>query len=246
MFELNFPLAFLGGLVSFFAPCVLPLLPAYVGFVTGVSTYQLKKKGYSFFRKRMTFSSFLYILGFSFVFVLLGTAAAGVGSTLRRYDFIIQKVGGIIILVLGLEFAGIIKLPLLARTKRFSLPSWANKVGEGRAFLVGVIFATAWTPCIGPVLGSILALAAVSGTAAHGAALLFVYSLGISLPFMLVSLTLASAPKYLSFINKHVGVIARVSGLILAALGILLITNTYRFVNSWLFEVAFRLGYEIK
>lgn len=246
MLDLNLPVAFGAGVVSFFAPCVIPLLPAYIGYVSGVSLKELKEKGYAPFRKKLIISSLLYILGFSLVFVALGTVAAGIGVTLRRYEGIIQRVGGLIILILGLEFAGILHLPLLARERKFQLPLWVNRLGYFRAFFVGLIFATAWTPCVGAVLGSILALAAVSGTAVQGAILLFVYSLGISIPFMVVSLTLASAPKYLSFISKHIGVISKIAGLILAALGLLLLTNTYRFLNSWLFEVAFRLGYEIK
>lgn len=246
MLDLNFPVAFGAGVVSFFAPCVVPLLPAYIGYVTGVSLKDLKGQGYSPFRTKLLSSSLLYILGFSIVFVLLGTAAAGVGSALRRYDFIIQRVGGAIILLLGLEFAGVLNLPFLARQRQFQLPAWAEKFGLARAFFVGIIFAIAWAPCVGAVLGSILALAAVTGTAIKGAALLFVYSLGISVPFLIVSLTLASAPKYLSFINRHIGTIAKIAGLILAVLGLLLLTDTYKFLNSWLFEVAFRLGYEIR
>ncbi len=246
MINLNFAVAFSAGIISFFAPCVVPLLPAYIGYVAGVSTKELKEKGYPPFRRKMIVSSLLYILGFSLVFVLLGTAAASIGTALRRYDFVIQRVGGLIIFVLGLEFAGILNLPFLASTKQFKLPEWTKKLGETRAFFIGLVFATAWTPCVGAVLGSILALAAVSGTAIKGALLLFIYSLGISVPFMIVSLTLASAPKYLSFISRRIGTIARVAGLMLAILGLLLLTDTYKFLNSWLFEVAFRLGYEIK
>lgn len=246
MLDLNFPVAFGAGVISFFAPCVVPLLPAYIGYVTGVSLNELKEKGYAPFRKKLLVSSLLYILGFSIVFVLLGTAAASVGLALRRYGFIIQRVGGLIILILGLEFAGILHLPFLARTKQFQLPKWTEKLGHARAFFIGLVFATAWTPCVGAILGSILTLAAVAGTAVKGAGLLFVYSLGISVPFMIVSLTLASAPKYLSFISRHIGAITRIAGLILAVLGLLLLTDTYKFLNSWLFQVAFRLGYEIR
>ena len=246
MFDVNFPVAFGAGLVSFFAPCVIPLLPAYVGYVTGVSLNELKEKGYAPFRKKLLISSLLYILGFSIVFVLLGTAAASVGASLRRYDFLIQRIGGLIILVLGLQFAGVLHLPFLARTKQFQLPTWVNKLGHARAFFIGIVFATAWTPCVGAVLGSILALAAVSGTAITGASMLFVYSLGISIPFMIVSFTLASAPKYLTFIGNRIGVISKIAGFILAALGILLLTDTYKFLNSFLFDIAFKLGYQIR
>lgn len=246
MLGVNFPIAFGAGLVSFFAPCVIPLLPAYVGYVTGVSLKDLETRGYAPFRRKLILSSLFYILGFSIVFVLLGTAAAGVGFVLRRYDHVIQRIGGLIILILSLQFAGILRFPFLAREKKFKLPAWTMRLGYVRAFLVGLVFAVSWTPCVGTVLGAILTLAAISGTALHGASLLFVYSLGISAPFLVVSLTLSFAPKYLGFINQHVNLIARVSGLILAALGLLLITDTYKYVNSWLFEIAFRLGYQIK
>ena len=246
MFDLNFPVAFGAGLVSFFAPCVVPLLPAYVGYVTGVSLKDLKEQGYAPYRRKLIVTSLFYILGFSVVFVLLGTAAASIGSALRRYDFLIQRIGGLIILILGLEFAGILHLPFLTRQKQFQLPTWTEKLGHARAFFIGLVFATAWTPCVGAVLGSILTLAAVSGTAVTGASLLFVYSLGISVPFLVVSLTLASAPKYLSFISRHIGVISKVAGIILAILGALLLTDTYKFLNSFLFGIAFKFGYQIK
>lgn len=246
MFDVNIPIALGAGLVSFFAPCVVPLLPAYIGYVTGVSVKELKEKGYAKFRKQMLVSSLFYILGFSIVFVLLGTAVASLGVVLRRYDFLIQRIGGVIILILGLEFAGFLNLPFLAKTRQFALPSWVNKLGELRAFVVGLVFATVWTPCVGAILGSILTLAAVSGTAFRGATLLFVYSLGISLPFLIVSMTLMAAPKYLSFINRHIGKISKFAGIILAILGLLLLTDTYKYLNSWLFEAAFRFGYEIK
>jgi len=246
MLDINLPIAFTAGLISFFAPCVIPLLPAYVGYVTGVSVKDLKDKGYVKFRKQMLVSSLFYVLGFSIVFVLLGSAIASVGGVLRTYDHVIQRVGGLIILILGLEFAGFLNFPFLARARKFALPTWINKFGPMRAFVIGLIFATAWTPCVGAVLGSILALAAVSGTALKGATLLFVYSLGISLPFLAVSMTLVAAPKYLSFINKHVGKISMFAGIILAILGLLLLTDTYKYLNSWLFETAFRFGYEIR
>lgn len=246
MIDVNLPVAFGAGVVSFFAPCVLPLLPAYIGYVTGVSVKDLKEEGYSPYIKKMLLTSIFYILGFSLVFVLLGTAAASVGVTLRRHDELIQRVGGLIILILGLEFAGVFHIPFLSRQTAFKLPEWTKKLGYLRAFFVGLIFATAWTPCVGAVLGSILTLAAVSGTAVQGATLLFVYSLGISIPFLIVSMTLASAPKYLSVIGKHIGIISKVAGIILAILGLLLLTDTYKFLNAWLFDVAFMLGYEIR
>lgn len=246
MTGVNLPIAFVAGLVSFFAPCVVPLLPAYVGYVTGVSLGDLQKHGYAPFKKKLILNSIFYILGFSIIFVLLGTISGGIGSFFRRYDFIIQKIGGAVILVLGLEFAGILRIPFLSMQKSFTLPAWTNKLSYLRAFFIGIVFATAWTPCVGAVLGSILALAATVGSGGQGALLLFVYSLGISLPFLLVSITLASAPKYISFISKRIGIISKIAGLALATLGILLLTDTYKYLNAWLFNIAFMLGFEIK
>lgn len=246
MININFPIAFWAGVVSFFAPCVIPLLPAYISYVTGVSLNDLKENGYKPFRKKILLTSIYYILGFSIVFVLLGTAAAGVGIAFRRYDSLIQKLGGLVILILGMDFAGFFHIPFLAKTRQINLPDWTKRLGHVRAFFVGLVFAVTWTPCVGAILGSILALAAVSGTVVVGASLLFVYSLGISLPFLVVSLTLSSAPKYLSFLSKHIGVISKVAGILLAILGILLLTDTYKYLNSWLFNLAFYLGYKIK
>ena len=246
MVDLNFPIAFGAGVASFFAPCIVPLLPAYIGYVAGVSAKDLKVSGYKHYFKKILLSSLFYVLGFSIVFIVLGIAAAGLGVFLRRHSEVVQRIGGLIILVFGLEFAGIINIPFLAYEKRLKLPSWANGLGYLRAFLVGVIFATAWAPCVGAVLGSILTLAAVSGTVAKGASYLLVYSLGISIPFILVSLTIASATKYTLFLTRYVGTVSKIAGILLAALGILLLTDTYKYLYSWLFDVAFRLGYQIR
>ena len=246
MFNVSFLLAFWTGVVSFFAPCLLPLLPAYVGYIAGVSFEDLKNGKGITFSKNIFLSSLFYILGFSVIFVILGTAAGSIGVFFRRNDLFIQRLGGLIILIFGLQFSGLVNIPALAKERRLKLPIWANKLGYVRSFLVGVIFATTWTPCIGAVLGSILTLAAISATAVKGAALLFVYSLGIALPFLLVSFGLALAPRYISFISKRMAVISRVTGIILVVLGVLLLTNTYRYLNGWLFDLAYRLGYQIK
>lgn len=246
MFDIGYTVAFVAGMVSFFAPCVVSLLPAYVGYVTGATMSELKRKSKTTYTRQIFISSILYVLGFSLIFVLLGSAAASVGFIFRKYDFLIQRIGGFVILVLGLEFAGIVNFTFLARQRQFGLPAWTNKFKYGRAFLIGVIFATAWTPCVGPILGSILALAAVEATATKGALLLLTYSLGISLPFLFIAATLASAPRYISLVSKHVRFISVAAGLMLVVVGLLLITDTYKYVNAWIFEVASKLGYEVR
>lgn len=247
MFDsISIPIAFVGGVVSFFAPCIVPLIPVYMSYVLGVSTKELNDKGYGSYVQKLILSSTLYILGFSLIFVILGSSAAGIGIILRRWDFLIQKLGGFLILIFGLEFAGIINIPFLARQFQIKTPNWIQNLGESKAFFLGMIFATTWTPCVGAILGSILALAAVSGTVGKGALLLFTYSLGISLPFIIVTMSLAYAPKYLKFISRHINLISKISGLALAAIGGLLITDTYKYLNAWIFEIAFKLGYQIR
>lgn len=256
MQELNLIVAFSSGVVSFFAPCVVPLLPAYVGYISGVSIDQLKReKGLGQHRRKVLVTSLFYVLGFSLVFVILGTTAASLGSVLRQQDVVISRVGGILVMLFALNFMGILKIPSLASGKQLRLPAWAERLGHGRAFLIGIVFATAWTPCVGAVLGAILTLAAVSQTATTGAAMLFVYSLGISIPFLIISLVIAQVPGVLKSINRYVGVMSKVSGVLLFIIGFLLFNNTvglisdkltYNRLNSLLFEIAFSLGYEIR
>lgn len=246
MVEVSIPIAFAAGLVSFFAPCVVPLIPAYVGYVTGVSLDELKNKGYKPFFKKILLSSIFYILGFSIIFVLLGSISASIGLILRRNGQLIQKLGGIVIIILGLQFADILHIPFLNFQRQPKIPNWIKKLGYLRSFFLGLVFATVWTPCVGAVLGSILALSASTQTAAGGAVLLFVYSLGISMPFLVIALTLASVPRYISWIGKNIGIISKIAGLLLALLGVLLLTDTYKYLNSWLFEVAFKFGYSVR
>jgi len=256
MEKLNLVVAFSSGVVSFFAPCVVPLLPAYVGYVSGVSLQELKRKGgVKKYRKKLILSSIAYMLGFAVIFVTLGTTAAGLGSVLRQYDVWIQRVGGILVMIFALSFMGAFQIPFISKIHQLKLPAWANSLGYGRAFLVGLVFATAWTPCVGAVLGAILTLAATSGTAGAGALMLFVYSLGISIPFMIISLAIAQAPGIIKVIMKHLSTVTKVAGILLFIVGFLLFNNTvglispgltYNRLNSWLFEIAFSLGYETR
>ncbi len=244
--DLNIPIAFIAGLVSFFAPCVVPLLPAYIGYVTGVSMQELSKQGLKTFRKKMFVASLYYVFGFSLVFVLLGSVAAGFGSILQGNRVLLARIGGLVIFVFGLEFAGLLQIPFLAKTKQFKLPGWIQKMGNLRAFAVGVVFAAVWSPCIGAVLGSILVLTATSATALKGAFLLFVFSLGISIPFLVATLAISTIPKYLTTFTKYAHRLSVISGILLALLGLLLATNTYKHLNSWVFEIAYSLGYTVR
>ncbi len=254
--EINFLVAFTSGVVSFFAPCVVPLLPAYVGYITGVSLSELTRKGgIEHCRRQILWSSLAYVVGFSLVFTILGTSAAGLGSLFRQHEVLVQRGGGILIMLFALNFLGVLKLPGLSVGHQLRLPSWAAHLGYGRAFLVGVIFAAAWTPCVGAVLGAILTLAAASKSVFGGGALLFVYSLGISIPFLVIALTIAQAPAVLRSIERWLPVVSKVAGVVLLVIGFLLFNNTvmwispmltYNRLNSLLFEIAFKLGYQIR
>lgn len=245
--EINILVAFFGGLVSFFAPCVIPLLPAYIGYVTGVSLKDLKEHGSKQYRKQILYSSVLYVLGFSLVFVLLGTSAAGLGQLLLRYKAVVQTVGGAVIMLMALQFLGMYHVRFFEKQHTVQLPTWLEKLGSLRAFFVGVIFATAWTPCIGPVLGTILTLAASTSQAMYGALLLFVYSLGISLPFLFFAVLLSRTPTILKKITNYLPTIHIVAGVTLLVIGFLLFNNslglisdnlTYDDLNGWLFKMS--------
>lgn len=246
MFDISFPVAFVSGVISFFAPCVVSLLPAYIAYVSGVSLASLREQGGNLYQRKLLVTSLFYIVGFSVIFVLLGTTAAGIGTLLRQYQVWMQIIGGLFIILFGLQFAGLLHLAFLSRELRITLPQWTSSLGPLRSFMIGVLFALVWTPCVGVVLGSILTLAAIQGSALHGALLLFVYSLGISIPFLVVALTLIQAPRYLTVISRHVGLISRVAGIMLVIIGLLLVTDTYKYVNSWIFSIAYSLGYQIR
>lgn len=233
-----------GGLVSFFAPCVIPLLPAYVSYVSGVSLQDLQKGGASKYRRQIFSNSILYMIGFSVIFVILGAFAGSLGSLLRTYDRQVQLLGGIFMLVFGLQFAGIIHIRQLDFKAGFAVPSWTQKFGALRAFFIGNVFALAWTPCVSAILASILTLATVGGDILGGAILLFIYSLGISVPFLIVSLALSSAPPYLRLVQKHTETFSYISGLILTVIGLLLITGTFTLLNNYTGILFQRLGIE--
>ncbi|MBI4059147.1 sulfite exporter TauE/SafE family protein [Candidatus Microgenomates bacterium] len=240
MLDISLPVAFVAGVASVFAPCVVPLLPVYVAYVTGITLTDLKKHNDAIYQRRLLLASLFYVLGFSLIFIMLGLAAAGIGGWLRHYQSILQIIGGILITIFGLELAGIINLPLLARGKMLILPAWTARLGYGRPLLIGMLFALVWAPCVGVILGAILTIAAVQGQAFLGVQLLFVYSLGISLPFILISLTLGHLHKYWSFVSQSSIILSRASGFLLLMIGVLLMTNTYKYVNNWIFALLLK------
>lgn len=216
-------IAFIGGLVSFISPCVIPLLPAYLSFLTGLTPEELKKKGDI---SKILVPSLLFVLGFTVVFVALGATASVLGVFLRSYQRIFMIAGGLLVIVFGLFMTGLIKVPWMYGEHRVEL-SKAKSFGRFSGFFMGMAFAAGWTPCIGPILGSILTLASTTSSANQGIVLLFVYSLGLAVPFLMVALLFGYFAPYLGFISRYSIVINRVAGVILIVVGILIATNTF-------------------
>jgi len=223
MSEIGYITAFLGGLLSFLSPCVLPLIPSYVSFITGISLEDFKTGDKTRIRKLTLINSFSFVVGFSTVFILLGVSSSFVGRLFAVYYDHIRIIGGIIIIVFGLYVMGIFKLDFLASEKRVHLQSKPR--GHFGSFIVGLTFGAGWTPCIGPILGSILLIASTTGSAMQGFKLLLVYSLGLAIPFMATSLAINSFLSNFKVIQRYMKLIMILSGLLLIGFGIILLTD---------------------
>jgi cytochrome c-type biogenesis protein len=232
---LALPVAAVAGLVSFFSPCVVPLLPGYLSYATGLSGVDLVQAR----RGRMVLGSFLFVLGFSFVFVALGTLSGALGDWLFRYTRQISVVLGLFTILVGLAFIGLV--PWLQRDVRVHrVPA----VGLAAAPLLGVLFGLGWTPCIGPTLSAVQALALHEGTATRGALLSVAYSLGLGIPFLVAGLAFRRTLGAVAWVRRHQVWVTRLGGLMLIAVGLLLVTGMWdqwvADLRSWVggFEVA--------
>ena len=222
--NISFAGAFLAGLLSFLSPCVLPLIPSYVTYITGLSFADLKAEHPSHAVRRQTvLHSLFFIAGFTAVFVLLGASATYLGSFLQEHMNALRIAGGILIIVFGIHVTGIVDLGALLGEKRLTIHR--KPAGYLGSFLVGLAFAAGWTPCIGPILASILIVAATEEKVFHGMALLLVYSAGLGTPFFLSSLALH---RFLGFFNrykKHIRIMEIITGAFLIIIGIMVFTN---------------------
>ena len=232
--------AFLAGLVSFLSPCVLPLVPPYLVYLAGASLERLADREAEPLVKRDTvIAAALFVAGFSTVFVALGASASAVGGLIRAYSGPLATFAGIVIIVMGLHFLGVTKIALLMRERRVTV---AKPVGLWGAYVMGLAFAFGWTPCIGPILAAILAVAASEKTVAHGAGLLAVYSLGLGVPFILAALAIEPFAAFLARFRKHLVRVEQAMGALLVLTGIAFLTGSVTEVSVWLLETFPVLG----
>jgi cytochrome c-type biogenesis protein len=246
MFETQLPevsliAAFLAGVVSFASPCVLPLVPSYITFITGVSFDELTSAHQSARVRRLTIAhSLAFILGFSIVFISLGATATAAGQFLRDQQDTLRRVGGGLIIVFGIYLTGVLPIAVLSRERKFHLTH--KPLGILGSVLVGITFAAGWTPCIGPILASILLYASTAKTVGTGIVLLTVYSLGLGVPFFLASLGMSSFLAASSRLRRSLRTIEVVSGVVLIAFGIALVTNVFTHFVAFLARFLPALG----
>lgn len=240
MKDVSFTLAFLAGVLSFLSPCVLPLVPSYISFITGVSFEDLKEAGDSRKIRFVTIThSLAFIAGFSLIFIALGASSSAVGRFLFEYQESIRIGGGLLVIVFGLFVSGLVRLDFLSRERKFHLSG--KPAGYIGSFFVGLTFAAAWTPCIGPILGTILLYAGSQASASYGFKLLSVYSLGLAIPFFLSSLMFNSFLSYSDKIRKYMRLIMAASGMLLILFGVLLLTNNVRVLASFFPDLGIKL-----
>src|SRR5713226_4618258 len=223
--------AFSAGLFSFLSPCVLPLFPSYLSFVTGMSVDRLASDVSVSERARVMLHSLAFIAGFTVVFVSLGASFSAAGQFLLDYRDWIRIGGGVLIIVFGLYIAGVLRVGIFGRTQQLQIRS--KPAGLFGSFLVGLTFAIGWTPCVGPILGSILTLASNDKTVGQGVTLLLFYSAGLGLPFLLSSVALGSFLRFFKRYRPFIPTVERAAGVLLVIVGILVVTNYYTLLNSW-------------
>lgn len=224
--------ALLGGLLTFFAPCTLPLIPAYLGFIGGVSM-KGNNKSISEYHPSLFSQALFFVLGFSVVFMVYGLASGMLGNFLVLYRKEFAQIGGTIIILFGLSMLHYVKLPSVFSFSGKKLPKMIHPNTRIGAFALGFLFAIGWSPCIGPILGTILLLAATSSTALHGAYLLGVYSLGLAIPFLIVAYLYGAAFTYIKILERYVPLISQIGAWMLIGIGLLLLMGQFGMLNTW-------------
>jgi cytochrome c-type biogenesis protein len=230
--QLSVGIAFIAGLASFLSPCVLPLVPIYLAQLVGQSVYQSGQFTREPSERLTTFlHAAIFVAGFTLSFVALGATASTLGSFLNQNKVLIGRIGGIVLIILGLHIAGVLKLPFLYVQKRFTFQP--TRPGYPASFLIGIIFALAWTPCIGPILASILVMAAKAATLRSGVLLLLSYSLGLGVPFLLLGLGLNQISQITQWLKPHLAKIEVATGILMIIVGVMIYLNIFAYLNKF-------------
>ena len=232
--EVTLLAAFAAGFLSFISPCVLPLIPGYISFISGMTLEEMQGQGSASAgsRSQVLIASLAFVLGFTIIFVALGAGASAIGRFMHAYSNILEKVAGTILIVLGLHMMGVFRISLLDNDKR--IHTQKKPAGPFGALLVGMAFAFAWSPCIGPILGGILTMAASRESVAEGMQMLAVYSLGLGVPFILTSLAITKFFAAAARIRRHYRAIELISGGLMVAVGILIFFDQFTLIARYL------------
>ena len=231
--DVTLPAAALAGLLSFLSPCVLPLVPPYLTFIAGTTIEEVANVRESRARRDILIAAALFVCGFSTVFVGLGATASVVGQILREHLRLLSVLAGGAIILMGLHFLGVFRFAMLYREARLEVQ---KPVGTWGAYVMGLAFAFGWTPCIGPILAAILAVAASQETVGKGAALLAAYSLGLGVPFFVAALAIEPFIRWIKRFKRHFGVLERAVGVLLVLTGIAFLTGSIQDVSFWLLQ----------
>ena len=234
MHEVSIPAAMIAGLVSFLSPCVLPLVPPYLVYLTGATIEHVSSdESVQASRRAVTASALMFVLGFSTVFVALGASASFIGGLIHAWSGQLSIVAGIVIIVMGLHFLGLTRIGLLMREGRLTAP---RPVGLWGAYVMGLAFAFGWTPCIGPILAAILSIAAAEATVTKGAGLLAVYSAGLGIPFLIAAFMVEQFSELFARMKGHLENVERAMGVLMVITGIGFLTGAVSNVSIWLLE----------
>jgi len=232
--DVTLPAALLAGLISFLSPCVLPLVPPYLIYLTGATIEQVANTDDTTASKRaVMLSALLFVCGFSTVFVALGASASLIGGLIRAWSAELSIAAGIIIIVMGLHFLGLTRISFLMREGRLSMP---RPVGLWGAYLMGLAFAFGWTPCIGPILDAILSVAAAEATVTKGAGLLAVYSAGLGIPFLIAAFMIEQFSELFARMKRHLVTVEKVMGVLMVLTGVGFLTGSITWISIWLLE----------
>ena len=236
MSDVNLIVAFAAGVLGFLSPCVVPLIPGYLSFVSGVSLSEMSMEERRRHLGRVLLATSLFVLGFSVIFTAMGASASVLGDLVLGNRLLLTRIGGVVVIVLGLAVLGVIKVPGLFRERRFQMQR--RPFGLIGAVPVGMAFGFAWTPCVGPVLTAVLTLAATSKTAASGALLLFAYSLGLGLPFLITALLMTAAFDAMGWLRRNARIVTTVSGVFLLVMGAAMVSDLLFSLNTWVIRLV--------